>query len=136
MRSTPEAALRAKPAADQTSSGRDVGSEVDRILVWLDEAKAEKLVAIDIRGKSSIGDYMVLATGRTDRHVGAIADQVARKLRETGGRQVRVEGQPQCDWVLIDNGSIIVHVFRPEIRELYNLEKMWSAERPHEPTAH
>ena len=105
------------------------------ITAWLDDAKAEKVVAIDIRGKSSIGDYMVIASGRSDRHVGAIAEQLQRKLKEAGYGRVRIEGQPQCDWVLIDAGDIIVHVFRPEVREFYNLEKMWSAERPSDPTA-
>jgi ribosome-associated protein len=100
------------------------------ITAWLDEAKAEKVVAIDIRWKSSIGDYMVIASGRSDRHVGAIADQLHKKLKEAGHARVRLEGQPQCDWVLIDTGDIIVHVFRPEVREFYNLEKMWAAERP------
>ena len=102
-------------------------------LAWLDDAKAENVVTIDIREKSSIGDYMVIASGRSDRHVGAIADQLHRKLKEAGFGRVRMEGQPQCDWVLIDVGDIVVHVFRPEVREFYNLEKMWSAERPTDP---
>jgi ribosome-associated protein len=106
------------------------------VMAWLDDAKAEKVVAIDIRGKSSIGDYMVIASGRSDRHVGAIAEQLQRKLREVGHGRARIEGRPQCDWVLIDAGDIIVHVFRPEVREFYNLEKMWSAERPSDPTTH
>ena len=82
-------------------------------------------MTIDIKKKSSIGDYMVIASGRSDRHVGAIADQIQRKLKDAGLGRVRIEGQPQCDWVLIDTGDIIVHVFRPEVREFYNLEKMW-----------
>jgi ribosome-associated protein len=106
------------------------------ITTWLDGAKAEKIVAIDLKGKSSIGDYMVIASGRSDRHVGAIADQVQRKLKEAGLVRVRVEGQPQCDWVLIDTGDIIVHVFRPEVRDFYNLEKMWLADRNADVTAH
>jgi ribosome-associated protein len=105
-------------------------------MAWLDDAKAENVVPIDIRGKSSIGDYMVIATGRSDRHVGAIAEQLQAKLRDAGHGRVRIEGRPQCDWVLIDAGDIIVHVFRPEVREFYNLEKMWSAERPADPTTH
>lgn len=100
-----------------------------RITEFLDEAKAEDIVTIDIKGKSSMGDYMVIATGRSDRHVGAIADQLQKKLKEMGFTRTRVEGQPQCDWVLIDTGDIIVHVFRPEVREFYNLEKMWSPDR-------
>ena len=136
MRSASEAARKATSPADLAAQGRDSGTTVDRILAWLDDAKAENIVTIDIRGKSSIGDYMIVATGRSDRHVGAIADQVQKKLKETGHGHAKVEGQPQCDWVLIDAGAIIVHVFRPEVREFYNLEKMWSAERPPEPTTH
>ena len=91
------------------------------------------MVTIDIKGKSSIGDYMVIASGRSDRHVGAIAEQLQRKLKEKRARP-RTHRRPAeaCDWVLIDTGDIIVHVFRPEVREFYNLEKMWSAERPAE----
>ena len=116
----------------------DHGSDalLAHITAWLDEAKAEAVVAIDIKGKSSIGDYMVIASGRSDRHVGAIAEQVQRKLKEAGHGRVRIEGRPQCDWVLLDAGDIIVHVFRPEVREFYNLEKMWSAERPSDPPTH
>jgi ribosome-associated protein len=106
-----------------------------QVQAWLDEAKAEKVVTIDIRGKSSIGDYMLIASGRSDRHVGAIAEQVQHKLKDEGYTS-HIEGQPQCDWVLIDMGDIIVHVFRPEVREFYNLEKMWSAERPSDPLTH
>jgi ribosome-associated protein len=78
----------------------------------------------------------VIASGRSDRHVGAVAEQVQRRLKEEGLGRARVEGQPQCDWVLIDIGDIIVHVFRPEVREFYNLEKMWSAERPGDAVTH
>lgn len=109
---------------------------VARILAWLDEAKAENVVSIDIKRKSSLGDYMVVATGRSDRHVGAIAEQLQAKLKDEGYGRVRIEGRPQCDWVLIDVGDIIVHVFRAEVREFYNIEKMWSAERPQDPTTH
>jgi ribosome-associated protein len=102
------------------------------IVNWLDEAKAEEIVTIPLEGKSSLGDYMVVASGRTDRHVGAIADQIAEKVKAATGTPVRVEGVPACDWVLIDTGDIIIHVFRPEVREFYNLEKMWKAEIPPE----
>ena len=100
------------------------------IVNWLDEAKAEEIVTIPLEGKSSLGDYMIVATGRTDRHVGAIADQIAEKVKASTGTPVRVEGVPACDWVLIDTGDIIIHVFRPEVREFYNLEKMWKADFP------
>src|SRR5512138_2572435 len=86
------------------------GSEalLTQVLHWLDEAKAENVVTIDIKNKSSLGDYMVIASGRSDRHVGAVAEQVQRKLKDAGRSRVRIEGQPQCDWVLIDAGDIIV----------------------------
>ena len=135
MPSALEGARKSTPPAEHVSRH---GSEALLALIttWLDEAKAEKVVVIDIERKSSIGDYMVIASGRSDRHVGAIAEQLQRKLKDEGYGRVRIEGRPQCDWVLIDVGDIIVHVFRPEVREFYNLEKMWSAERPGDLTTH
>jgi ribosome-associated protein len=126
-----EGARKSTPPAELVSNH---GSQalLGHIMAWLDDAKAENLVAIDIREKSSIGDFMVIASGRSDRHVGAIADQVQRKLKQAGHGRISIEGQPQCDWVLIDIGAIVVHVFRPEVREFYNLEKMWSADRPND----
>ena len=100
------------------------------VLDTLDAAKAEDVVVIDLKGKTSISDQMVVASGRSQRHVGAVADQLAKKLKEEGFGRARVEGMPQCDWVLIDSGDVIIHIFRPEVREFYNLEKMWSADRP------
>lgn len=99
----------------------------------LSDAKAENVVSIDLDGKTSIGDYMVIASGRSQRHVGAIAEQLRESLKGAGYRDLRIEGLPICDWVLIDAGDVIVHVFRPEVREFYNLEKMWSGERPSDP---
>jgi ribosome-associated protein len=118
------------------SDGHESERLLSKITSWLDEAKAENVVTIDLKGKSSIGDFMVIASGRSDRHVGAIAAQVQRKLKEAGRHRTRIEGQGQCDWVLIDTGDIIVHVFRPEVREFYNLEKMWTADRSADVTAH
>lgn len=109
---------------------------VTNIIHWLDEAKAEEIVTINLAGKTSIGDFMVVASGRTDRHVGAIADKIQEKLKDNGLGRARVEGDDTCDWVLIDTGDIIVHLFRPEVREFYNLERMWSGERPAESTSH
>ena len=96
------------------------------ILASLDNMKAEDTVTIDLTGKSSIGDHMVVTTGRSQRHVASIADEVVKDLHEAGVTRVRLEGQRVGDWVLIDAGDVIVHVFRPEIRMFYNLEKMWS----------
>ena len=97
----------------------------------LDDDKAEKIVTIDLAGKTSIADYMVVASGRSVRQVRAIADHLVERLKqEIPGVAVRVEGMPQNDWVLIDAGDIIVHIFRPEIRVFYNLEKIRSVEMP------
>ncbi len=81
-------------------------------------------------GKTSLGDFMIVASGRSQRHVGAIADRLMEKLKEQGVRDTRIEGMPLCDWVLIDAGDVIVHIFRPEARTFYNLEKMWGSDRP------
>jgi ribosome-associated protein len=107
----------------------DAEEIVRLILDRLDEMKAEDALTIDLRDKSSIGDYMVIASGRSQRHVGAVADRVVEALHKVG-ISARVEGFPNCDWVLIDAGDVIVHVFRPEVRDFYNLEKMWSGSRP------
>ncbi|MBU1306095.1 MAG: ribosome silencing factor [Alphaproteobacteria bacterium] len=101
---------------------------IDVILGCLDDAKAEQIVAVDIMGKSSLADHMVVASGRSQRHVGAVADQMVNALREAGYGKPRIEGLPHCDWVLVDAGDVIVHIFRPEVREFYNIEKMWQAD--------
>ena len=98
------------------------------VLASLEDAKAEDTVTIDIQNKSALGDYMVVVSGRSHRHVGAIADRLVADLKQAGLGPVRVEGLRHCDWVLIDAGDLIVHVFRPEVREFYNIEKMWAAE--------
>ncbi len=96
------------------------------ILKELDDDKAEDVVTIDLAGKSDIADFMVVASGRSQRHVGAMADKVMRRLKEAGLGRARVEGATACDWVLIDAGDVIVHLFRPEVRAFYNLERVWS----------
>jgi ribosome-associated protein len=101
---------------------------VDLILDTLDDAKAEETVSVDITGKSSLADHMIVTSGRSQRHVGAVADQVINALRENGYGKPRVEGLPHCDWVLVDAGDVILHIFRPEVREFYSLEKMWQAD--------
>ncbi len=136
MRTATEGANAGTPPSE-VLSGRDASQDLlKRIVTWLDDAKAEDIVTIDLAGKTSFGDFMVIASGRTDRHVGAVADQIQRKLKEHGEGRARIEGVEACDWVLIDTGDIIVHVFRPEVREFYNLEKMWSVERPADAAAH
>jgi ribosome-associated protein len=106
----------------------------DLVVASLDGDKAEDIVVVDLRGKTSIADHMVIASGTSSRQVGAMADHLSRKLREAG-QHVGIEGLPQCDWVLIDAGDIIVHLFRPEVRAFYNLEKMWGITRAAAPAA-
>lgn len=93
----------------------------------LDDDKAEDIVVIDLAGKSSFADYMIVASGRSQRHTSTIADKLNTRLKELGAPPLSIEGKESGDWVLVDCGDIIVHLFRPEIREMYNLEKMWSA---------
>jgi ribosome-associated protein len=93
--------------------------------------KAEDAVTIDLAGRTTIADFMVVASGRSHRHVGSVADRLLGDLAEAGVPDARVEGMPHCDWVLIDAGDVIVHVFRPEVRAFYNLEKMWAPTPPH-----
>jgi ribosome-associated protein len=102
------------------------------VLAQLADAKAEQVVTIDLKSKSSEADFMIVASGRSNRHVNAIADQIVQKLEGHGQKNLRVEGIPQCDWVLVDAGDVIVHIFRPEVRSYYNLEKLWSERAPHE----
>ena len=100
------------------------------IVQQLDDDKAENILNIPLSGKSPMADAMVVASGTSNRHVGAIADQLVQKLKEKGWRDLRIEGMPQCDWVLVDAGDVVVHIFRPEVRSFYNLEKLWSSHAP------
>src|SRR5262244_4021864 len=114
-------------AAEPISKVRPDAEEILRlVLARLDDMKAEDTVTIDLTGKSSIADVMIVTSGRSNRHVGSVADRVLEDLHKAGLSHVRVEGTPLCDWVLIDAGDVIVHVFRPEVRAFYNLEKMWA----------
>ena len=120
-RRAPERVSKVRPDAEET---------LRLVLASIDDMKAEDTLTIDLTGKSSIADHMVVTSGRSNRQVGAIADRVVQDLHKAGLKKVRVEGMPHCDWVLIDAGDVIVHVFRPEVRTFYNLEKMWSGARP------
>ena len=95
------------------------------IMTSLENSKAETIVKIDLRGKSEMADWMVIASGRSSRQVAAISDHLVDTLKRDHGRLSKVEGKDAGDWVLIDLGDAIVHVFRPEVREFYQLEKMW-----------
>ena len=106
---------------------RPDGQETLRlILARLDDMKAEDTVTIDLTGKTSIADAMVVTSGRSNRHVTSIADSAVEGLHKAGLKGIRVEGKKNGDWVLIDAGDVIVHVFRPEVRAFYDLEKMWA----------
>jgi len=97
-----------------------------RILASLDDDKAENIVTIDLEGRSALCDAAVIASGRSSRHVGAMADHLARRLKESGYGTRPISGQAQGDWVLVDAGDVIVHLFRPGVRDYYDLEGMWS----------
>ncbi len=114
----------------------DQSQAIKTVLASLEDSKAENIVSIDIQGKSSLGDYMVVASGRSHRHVAAVAEHLLKALKDAGLGNARVEGLAGADWVLIDTGDVIVHVFRPEVREFYNLEKMWQAPDLEEETLH
>lgn len=105
------------------------------VLSSLEDDKAEEILAIDIRGKSAFADMLVIASGRSARHVGALADHLLRKLKDAGVKDVRVEGMTQGDWVLVDAGDVVVHLFRPEVRAFYNIEKIWTGQSPAAPLA-
>jgi ribosome-associated protein len=109
---------------------------LELVLASLEDSKAEDIVTINIVGKSALGDYMVVVSGRSNRHVAAISEHLISDLKDEGFGSPRVEGLEAGDWVLIDTGDIIVHVFRPEIREFYNIEKMWAAPDIEEGTLH
>ena len=124
---TSDAALAADTGAAAPGAQPTAGSDalLAAILSELDDMKAEEVVQVDLRGKTSIGDYMVICSGRSSRQVAAIADKVVETLKQDLGVLSKVEGKEAGDWVLIDAGDVIVHVFRPEVREFYQLEKMW-----------
>jgi ribosome-associated protein len=125
----PEAAM--SPLHSVPGAGAPAGTDIRAVArACLDDMKAEDTVEIDLNGKTSLADAMIVTSGRSQRHVGSIADKLVEALKENGFGRVRIEGMPACDWVLIDAGDLIVHVFRPEVRGFYNLEKMWGADRP------
>jgi ribosome-associated protein len=107
------------------------------ILTSLDDDQAVETVSIPLAGKSSIADHMVITSGKSTRQVASMANKLAQKIKELTGRSARIEGLPAADWVLIDAGDVIVHLFRPEVRSFYNLERMWAfGEAPAAPTTH
>ena len=114
-----------QPATNKSAEETTSELLLARILTSLENDKAEDIVQIDLRGKSSIGDYMIIASGRSSRQVSAISEKLVDNIKQDLGHSSKVEGKASGDWVLIDTGDVIVHVFRPEVREFYQLEKMW-----------
>ena len=115
------------PSRQDSKESRDLAN---LILDVLDEHSAQDIIEIDIRGKSSISDYMIVTSGRSNRHVGALSDYLIKSLKNIGKKNIGIEGLKSCDWVLIDVGDVIVHLFRPEVRAFYNIEKIWSMPSP------
>jgi len=115
------------PPQNKTFPSADELREI--ILHLMDDKKAEKIVIIDLKGKSNIADYLIIATANSGRQANAIADSLYREMKNLGIRS-HVEGATQGDWILVDAGDIVVHIFRPEVRNFYNLEKMWGMEIP------
>ncbi|MBN9080242.1 MAG: ribosome silencing factor [Rhizobiales bacterium] len=115
--------------------GLETGSFVQNVLQSLEDLKAEEIISIELAGKTTLADTMIVASGRSNVHVGAIAESVVKACKDAGIGSPRVEGLPHCDWVVVDAGDLIVHIFRPEVRKFYNLEKMWGGDRPNEAQA-
>ncbi len=123
MPATQPIAMPAEPPADP---GQSIEALHRIVLASLDDDQAVETVSIPLAGKSTIADYMVVASGRSTRQVSSMAAKLAEKIKAETGRSPRIEGLPAADWVLIDAGDVIVHLFRPEVRSFYNLERMWA----------
>ena len=117
-----------KAPAPRTDGAEQAEALHDLVLRSLDDDKAVEVVSIPLAGKSNIADYMVIASGRSTRQVAAMAQKLSERIKRDLGRSVRVEGLPVADWVLIDADDVIIHLFRPEVRTFYNLERMWAFE--------
>ncbi|RMB07893.1 ribosome-associated protein [Eilatimonas milleporae] len=116
------------PGVTHPQQGLEPRTLLDTVVSTLDARKAEDIVSIDLAGKSSIADFMVIASGRSQRQVAALADHVLKTLKEARVKNISVQGLEQADWVLIDAGDVVIHIFRPEVRSFYNLDKMWATD--------
>ena len=116
------------PQAKRERPDLEDGALHQMVLTSLDDDLAQDIVTINLEGKSALADHMVIATERSQRHVGALADHLLRKLKESGRKNIRAEGQNTGDWVLVDAGDVVVHIFREEVRAFYGIEKMWATE--------
>lgn len=123
-----QAAIMPATKAPRVSAMTDDRSDALHALVMqqLDDDQAQDIVSIDLAGKSSMADHMVVASGRSTRQVASIAQKLAEKIKQDGYGSVRLEGLPAADWVVIDAGDVVIHLFRPEVRSFYNIERMWS----------
>ena len=124
-------ATQTQPLKAANVSVDDIRALADTVISSLEDDKAEDITVINLEGKSSLADIMIIASGRSARHVAAIADHLAQTVKDATGRPIKLEGLPNADWVLLDIGDIIVHLFRPEVRAFYNLEKIWSDDSAH-----
>ena len=124
--SDPLPAFKSESRPARQASIDEIRELADRLVASLEDDKAENLIVIDLQGKSSLADVMILASGRSARHVSALADHLSEIVKERTGTAPKLEGMPNADWVLLDLGDIIIHLFRPEVREFYNLEKIWA----------
>jgi ribosome-associated protein len=132
-KANPLSELQVKPKRAPRKKKPENAADVvrDIVLKSLDEDQAEDIISIDLANKSSIADFMIIASGRNARHVAAVADHIVTKLKEEGQSGIKVEGLTNADWVLIDIGDVIVHLFKPEVREFYAIEKIWLGESKH-----
>lgn len=130
MRTSAQAAKTVKPKVALVSQRLEPEELKELIVASMEDAKAEQIVTLDVKAKSSVGEFMIIASGNVNRHVSAIADRVVEALKKAKHTSIQVEGMPECNWVVIDAGPVIVHVFQPEARDFYKLEKLWSGERP------
>lgn len=115
-----------EPVTGEGLPNAEPGSVHELVLKQLDDDQAQELVSIPLAGKSSIADHMIIASGRSTRQVASMAQKLAETIKQAGFGPVRLEGLPAADWVLVDAGDIVVHLFRPEVRSFYNLERMWA----------
>ena len=126
---------RANPISTLIKADLTVEAMLELITASLDDDKAQDLITIDLKGKTSMADFLVIASGASARHVSAMAERLAAKFKDAGQGRVLTEGAAQGDWVLLDAGEVVVHLFRPEVRAFYNIEAMWGAEAPRLPEA-
>jgi ribosome-associated protein len=128
--SLPQGVVQAAAQLSQSLGKPEMGAAAlhQLVLAQLDDDQAQEVVSIPLEGKSSIADHMVIASGRSTRQVASMAQKLAEKIKHAGFGHARIEGLPAADWVLIDAGDVVIHLFRPEVRTFYNLERMWSFE--------